>query len=375
MAENRVPTVFPPGAILEDELEARGWSQTDLAAILGRPVKLVNELIGGRRAISPETAHGLAEALGTSAQLWMNLETRYQLAQAKGPEGAVAQRAEVFQIAPVKEMQRRGWIEDTDDVEKLALSVCRFFEVSALEEISALPNAAKKSTSYAEDATPSQRAWIHYVRRLARSVQVDRFTSDSLATACQRLRLLLHSKDEIRHVPKILAEAGIRLVVVEHLAGSAIDGVCLWLDNDQPVIGISIRFDRIDHFWFVLAHELGHVSARDGQQHPIIDIDLVGTAAVKSADKPEEERRADAFAEEFLIPNNEITNFINRVSPMYSKVLIRGFAARLKVHPGIVVGQLQFRDQIKYSHSREMLEKVRAIVAEAAMTDGWKQQA
>lgn len=374
MAENRVPTVFPPGAILEEELEARGWSQVELAAILGRPVKVVNDIIAGRRSITPETALGLAGALGTSAELWMNLESRYQLAKVKGSD-LVAQRAFLHAIAPVKEMERRGWIDQTDDVKKLAANLCGFFKVNALEDIAALPHAAKKSAAYDDDLSPGQRAWVQYVRNVADSVNVGRFTTESLQRACGQLKALLHSKQEIRHVPRILAEAGIRLVVVEHLTGTAIDGVCLWLSENEPVIGMSVRFDRIDHFWFVLAHELAHVLFKDGQQHPILDVDLVGVDAIKSADKPEIEKRADTWAEDFVIPAQEMTHFIDRVSPMYSKDRIKGFAARLRIHPGIVVGQLQHRGEIKYSHSREMLEKVRGVITEAALTDGWKQQA
>ncbi|HVR11461.1 MAG TPA: HigA family addiction module antitoxin, partial [Thermoanaerobaculia bacterium] len=73
--------VFPPGEILREELEARGWTQTDLAEILGRPPRLVNEVIAGKRAITPETAKGLGEAFGTGGQFWMNLESAWQLSK------------------------------------------------------------------------------------------------------------------------------------------------------------------------------------------------------------------------------------------------------------------------------------------------------
>ena len=90
MANTHVEQVFPPGEILREELETRGWSQTDLAEILGRPAKLVNEIIAGKRTITPETAQGLADALGTSAALWLNLESQFQLSKAKKPDAAVA---------------------------------------------------------------------------------------------------------------------------------------------------------------------------------------------------------------------------------------------------------------------------------------------
>ena len=71
--------VFPPGEFVREELEARGWTQEDLAEILGRPLRLVNEVIMAKRGITPETANGLAAAFGTSPQVWMNLESIYRL--------------------------------------------------------------------------------------------------------------------------------------------------------------------------------------------------------------------------------------------------------------------------------------------------------
>ena len=89
--------VFPPGEILREEIEARGWTQTDLAEILGRPPRLVNEIIAGKRAISPETAQGLGDAFGTGAQFWMNLESAWQLSRVKEQDGDVARRAKLYE--------------------------------------------------------------------------------------------------------------------------------------------------------------------------------------------------------------------------------------------------------------------------------------
>ena len=80
----RVPAeVFPPGEFLREELEARDWSQQELAEIMGRPARLISELISGKRAVTPETAKGLAEAFGTSPDYWMSLESQYQLSDRK----------------------------------------------------------------------------------------------------------------------------------------------------------------------------------------------------------------------------------------------------------------------------------------------------
>ena len=87
---NRTPAeVFPPGDFIAEELEARGWSQIEFADILGRPARLVSELIAGKRAITPETARGLGAAFGTGPEFWMNLERDYQLSRAVHDDMAV----------------------------------------------------------------------------------------------------------------------------------------------------------------------------------------------------------------------------------------------------------------------------------------------
>jgi HTH-type transcriptional regulator / antitoxin HigA len=102
-----------------------------------------------------------------------------------------------------------------------------------------------------------------------------------------------------------------------------------------------------------------------------LDVDLVGDQAIPSEEKTETEKRADLFAENFLVDGREISNFIARVRPLYSKQKIRNFAVRIGVHPAIVLGQLQHRKEVGWSHSREMLVKVRHILMSSALTDGW----
>ncbi len=369
----RVPAeVFPPGDFIKEELEARGWTQTDLAEILGRPFRLVNEIIAGKRSITPETAKGLGDAFGTGAQFWMNLESSYQLSQVKNQDSVVARRAKLYTKAPLKEMIKRQWIEPSNSVEVLEKRTLDFFDLKSLdEELEFWPHAARTSTSYTE-VTPAQWTWLFRARHLAKAVQAKPFTVSLLEEGLERLRLLLQSAEEVRHVPRILAESGIRFVVLEPLPQTRIDGVCFWLDEKSPVITLSLRYDRIDWFWFTLLHELGHVKNRDGlKEQGQLDTDLVGEHALPTDQKPESEQRTDHFAADFLIPQKEMDNFIARIRPLYSKQRIGGFAARLKRHPGIVVGQLQRRSEITYAHNREMLSKVREIVTSSALTDGW----
>jgi HTH-type transcriptional regulator/antitoxin HigA len=85
--------VFPPGAFIQEELEARGWSQRDLAEVLGRPLQAVNAIVDGRKQIMPRTARELEAALGPSAEFWLNLEVGYRLHQEEMPDPTIARRA------------------------------------------------------------------------------------------------------------------------------------------------------------------------------------------------------------------------------------------------------------------------------------------
>jgi len=358
--------MVPPGEILKEELEARGWTQGDLAEIIGRHPNTVNGIIAGKRGISPDMARVLAAALGTSAELWLNLDAAYQLFHGRDDrdDDAVSRRAKLYAKAPVKEMVRRGWIEPSPNIAVLEERICQFLEIATIDaEPEALPHAARKSTAYHEPPTPSQVAWLYRARQLARAVSAKPYSARGLSDLVGRLRLLAHAPQEVRHVPRLLAEAGIKFVVVQPLPGSKIDGACLW-DGETPIIAVSLRFDRLDNFWFVLFHELDHV--RNGVESCDADIEATG-----DADRSPAEAAANAFAAETLIPSRQIDGFIARVGPLYRTDRIEAFAQTMNVHPAVVVGQLQHRGEVAYSNFRKMLAPVREAVTAAALTDGW----
>jgi len=74
---------IPPGEILAEELEAREMTQRELAELMDRPPQVINEIVRGKKAITPETALQLEEALGPSAEFWMGLQTTYGLTLAR----------------------------------------------------------------------------------------------------------------------------------------------------------------------------------------------------------------------------------------------------------------------------------------------------
>lgn len=371
----RVPAeVFPPGEFVRDELEARSWTQSDLAEILGRPVRTVNEVVTGKRSVTPETARGLAAAFGTSAEVWMNLQTAWELYKAERDEdqqSAVARRATLFSKAPIKEMIRRGWLEGSDNIDVLEKRFCAFFEIRDPSQELDFQAAARMAASPG-NFSPPQMAWIFRAKHLATMVGAKSYSRKRLPGLLKEIKKLLLNPEDVRRVPSLLADFGIRMVVVEALSKTKIDGAFFWLRR-SPVIAMSMRYPRVDYFWYTLMHEIGHISNRDGidRESESIDVDLTSRNRTKIEDQSTAEIAADKFATEFLVPQEELEDFIARVSPLYSKTRIRNFAKRIKVHPSIVVGQLQHRGEIDWSHSREMLRRVREEVTNSTLSDGW----
>lgn len=363
--------VPPPGHFIREELEAREWSQRDLAYILGIPEQAVNMIISGKRGISSEMAKALGESFCVDPDFFANLQKAYDMARAREPDPGVAKRARLQNVYPVREMIKRGWLEDTDAA-MLEAQMIHFFDAANLNEIPHMAHAAKKANY--EEVPAAQLAWLFRVRQIASQTTVPRYSEKALREALSQLHALLVDPEELRNVHRILTECGVRFVLVEGLPSSKIDGVCFWLNKQAPVIGLSLRHDRIDNFWFVLRHEIEHVLQKHGQEQEIIDAELEGDRAGIGSSVSADERVANAAAADFCVPTAEISSFVARKNPFFAERDVLGFARRLQVHPGIVVGQIQNRTG-RWELLRRYLVKVRPYVLPGGMVDGWGQVA
>lgn len=357
--------VFSPGEYLRDELEARGWSQAEFADILGRSAPVVNQIINAKRIISPEIAKELAAALDTSPEVWLNLEAAYRLyVSAPAPE-RIGRKARLRSHLPVRDILARGWVEPSENDDVLEERLLSWLKKKALDAPSALPFAAKQ-THEGSPLTPVQEAWLVRVKQLAEAQETANYSPKALDVAIGRLERLLGSPEDVREVPRVLSDAGVRFVVVEQLPGLKLDGVCFWLDARRPVVGMSLRFDRIDNFWFVLRHELEHVMNGDGLDQVILDSDIdLGRPEVSA-----QERNANAAAANFCVPRREYEAFLARKGARFTDHEIRQFARTVERHPGLVAGQLR-RSLSRWDAFGKHLAKVRPALEGTALVDGF----
>ena len=302
-----------PGQLIEALLNNRGWTQRLLAIILGVDETGINHIISGKRAVTAEMAILLGEIFEISAERFLSLQKEYDLAKARlvvRPDPSRATRAHLFGGLPVTEMIRRRWIsaEDVRDVEGVQIALARFFGVRSANEIEILPHAPKKTNTFTP-VTPAQLAWIYRVKEIASEMMVAKYSPSSTRNAVTLLGNLLSAPEETRKVPRILTECGIRYAIVESLSSARIDGVSFWLNDVSPVIGMSLRYDRIDNFWFVLRHEIEHILQKHGRSAIMVDTELEGERAGTGESVSDEERIANGAATDFCIPRKKLDSF------------------------------------------------------------------
>jgi len=363
-----------PGQLIKSLLEERGWTQRLLSIILDVNETGLNNIVSGKRPVTAEMALMFGEVFNLPPEDFLNLQKEYDLAMARlvaQPDPSRATRARLFGDLPVSEMIKRGWIfaKDVRDVSKIESELLNFFGVDSINQIEILPCAAKK-TDTTRPVTPAQLAWFYRVKTIAEEMIVTKYSKNSLLKAVGRLKKMLMSPEEIRKVPRILAESGIRFAVVESLSSAKIDGVCFWLDEASPVIGMSLRYDRIDNFWFVLRHEIEHVLRDHGRNAVIIDVELERKNSGQGNNIIEEERLANKAAADFCVPDNKVERFIARKYPFLKESDMLGLARTTQVHPGLVAGQIQRRTG-RYNLFRKHLVKIRPFILPNAVIDGW----
>lgn len=360
-----------PGQLLDSLIKAKGWTQRLLAIVLGMDETGINRLVADKRPVTAELALVFQDLFDVPAERFLELQKSYDLAKARIvqiPDPERNLRAHLFGGLPIAEMMKRGWIkvDDIRNVSAVEAELTKFFGVKKSNEIEILPHAAKK-TAVVGEVTSTQLAWLYRVKQISSDLITPNYSITLVKKAISNLKALLLSPQEIRKVPRILTESGIRYVIVESLPTSKIDGVCLWLDDKRPVIAMSLRHDRIDNFWFVLRHELEHVLRLDGQSGIMLDTELEETLSNTTS---QEEKIANRAAAEFCVPSESLESFIERKSPMFAERDMLGFARSLNIHPGLVVGQLHHRTG-RYELFRKYLVKIRNLIASSAIVDGW----
>ncbi len=171
---------------------------------------------------------------------------------------------------------------------------------------------------------------------------------------------LTKRKDGPKRARDLLAEKGIVLIVERHLPGSYLDGAAMLADGETPVVGLTLRYDRLDNFWFVLMHELGHVFLHlfDG-----LRFDFFDEEGGNDGDAIEVE--ADKFALDALIPEALWDQCLSRFA--LSEEAVKIDAETIGIDPSIIAGRIR-KERSNYTILNDLIgrDQVRSQLEEAS---------
>jgi HTH-type transcriptional regulator / antitoxin HigA len=342
-----------PGRILQRELDARNWTQKDLAEITNRPPQTINEIIQGTKQITPETAREFSAAFGTSAEFWTNLESNYRihLAKKKHKEEQIERKSRLYTLAPISELIKRQWIESTESLDELEQSVCKFLGITSPQEMPQF-NVSFRHSQILSPEYNSQIAWCKRVEQIVSKQKLEAFQLDKLKESIAYILTHSEKEENVAYIPQILLDLGVHFAIVPHLNKTYLDGAVFYLEN-HPVVALTLRHNRIDSFWFTLMHELGHIVA--GHQGVYLD-------NLDELEENPEEEEANQLASNWLIDKREFNSFAIRTKTRFSKSAIANFARTQNRHPGIVLGCLQHHNLVPYRNLRSLLVKVKPFL-------------
>ena len=321
---------FPdPISAIKFRMDQAGLTHRDLIPYIGSRSK-VSEVLSGKRDLTLSMARALHQNLGIPADV---------LLQKPGAEFDSTLEEIDPRRYPVKEMAKRGWIDQIPDLADRAEELIRdLIERAGGMQVAAAPLYRKTSHRRINaKADPyALRAWCWRVLGVANDNQSQAdYQPGTVTPQLMReiARLSIHESGP-RRAQERLAEKGIVLVIEQHLPRTHLDGAALRLGNGRPVIGLTLRYDRIDNFWFSLMHELAHVGLHldNGEEEPFID-DL----SLNVTDPLENE--ADRHARDALIPP-EIWES-NPVRERATVLAVYDLAQEVGVHPAVIAGRVR----------------------------------
>lgn len=340
--------VSPPGETLLETLEAIGMIQAELAKRTGRPKKLINEIIKGKAAITPETAIQLERVLNIPAGFWNNREQDYREALARLKEqDRLGNQTDWLKKFPINPMIKKGWIKAFSDKVQQLRELLGFMGVAAPDQLQILLSgevAFRKSTTFKSDPG-AVIAWLRKGELDAQSIRCKSYDPKEFRKALQEIRLLTREDPEVFQpkMVRLCAESGVAIVFVPELPATRVNGATRWINPNKALIQLSLRYKTDDQLWFTFFHEAGHIL-----YHGKRDVFL----ETGDSDEDDKEQEANNFAGNTLIPDAKLQKLIRQ--SFISKASVKRFASELGVAPGIVVGRLQHDKRLPYNHCNEL---------------------
>ena len=362
MSTNITDGAAHPGILLRDELIAKRIKQIDFAATIGMPGPVLNDILNGKRNITPDIAVLLETAIGIDASTWLRLQSEKDIEVSRQKEPLIQKQKEIESWQTIQDCCNTSYLNRAipgglgKTLSDRIKNVLQFFHVD---------DSTKLKNLFIEDVNP---AFFRKSQSLA-YVAIDLFTWKQIAynrsdeiPECQNQfntadkdillgllsNIFFENKNTISRLSSILRDYGIKFQIVGNEKGTHVDGLTFW-HGKNPTVTLTLKHQKIDILAYTLLHELGHLY--NGRFDP-------GSSYITLTDMKEniEDQEADVFARNALVPKKEWLLFKARndsVSPYAMKDNILSFAQQNRIHPAIVLG--------RYQHDTNVFDNARGI--------------
>lgn len=352
---------FHPGYYIQETIEELEITQEEFAIRLGTTAKTISKLVNGEINLSNDVANKLSKMLGTSVDLWLNLQTSYEKKLIEIDEAKrIDQQKDIICVLDYTYFVRLGLVVDTRKSEERIANLCRLFQIANLNVLLApdfLVNYRTATKTFSDKNIINSRAWLQTAINIGKTMQVSDFNANKLQSFIPEIRSMTLQRPEVflPRLKEIFSECGVTFVLLPYLKNSGVNGAVKWINNNKVILALNDRRKSADTFWFSLFHEIKHVLQ---QKHKKVFVS--GKEINTESLNQQLEIDADNFAQEVLIPEREYQEFIN--SKNFSDTAIISFANRINIHPGVVYGRLQHECRLAQNRGSQYKTKYQIIV-------------
>lgn len=330
------PSSLPsPVEAIKFRMDQADLKPADLIPYIGSRSR-VSEILSGKRTLTLDMVRALESGLGIPAKVLIQ----------KSEQGAESEYQH-WNTDLIKAMATRGYFGNVSLKKQNKTELLKNFFSSLGTQ--AQPAMMFRKTNFRSAPRTDKHAlfaWMTRVLEVARKTDIAvKYKPGTIGLSFMQELLKLSTHEDGPLLAKDrLEEQGIKVVIEPHLPKTHLDGAVVLNEKDHPVIGLTLRHDRLDNFWFTLMHELAHVALHYNQ-----DIDFFYDEKLqdqKTTNIDPKEQEADELAEESILPKEKWEISAAKVTP--SPMAAESLAKELGINIAVVAGVMRFKHQNYY---------------------------
>ncbi|MFH1932222.1 MAG: ImmA/IrrE family metallo-endopeptidase [Pseudomonadota bacterium] len=325
-----------PIEAIKFRMEQQDLNQQDLVPYIGSKSK-VSEVLNRKRPLTLSMMRALHKGFGIPAEVLLHEQGHYF------PQDFPDLDWSKF---PIKDMLNKNWIVTGKETKGNEEEIMRSYiaKIGGMQIFSQLSMSFRKSKSLHKEFRTNRYALLAWCLRVIELAAVNNLKTNYRPDLVdlQEIAKLSYFENGPLLAKEYLEKAGIQFLIVPHLSKTFLDGAAMILENRIPIIALTLRYDRIDNFWFCLLHELAHLLKHLSKNDTHVILDELEPRRTGNRGEDPRENEADDLAQNALIPKKEWEKIDLKVKNLDKEVI--QLAEELKIHPAIIAGRIRYEE-------------------------------